>query len=133
MTTSLRWLWMRWLRVGLVAVAVAWSTAACMLCGDGFIRLVEGAEPIPPGGEVGLQLEWDDEIQTGPGRCDGYWAVNGLEGGDPSVGTIDGCGRYTAPAQGLVKSVEIEGARYAPDTCADCCPFATRTVRLVAP
>ena len=116
-----------------LATLLLGSQWGCFACPDGTLKRVDGVEPVQPGAQISLALHYDETLEAGPERCVGYWTVNGVVGGDPSVGTIDACGHYTAPLGATLTAVEIEGARYAPDACADCCPYATRRVALAGP
>lgn len=51
-------------------------------------------------------------LPTFPGETDSHWAVNGIEGGNNGIGTIDALGRFTAPTGvapgGLEVTVSLE-------------------------
>lgn len=117
---------MRWL------AAVTLTLAGCPICSDGELRVVAGADPVVVGGALDLELHYGDTI-LGPGHCGGVWTVDGIDGGDATVGTIDTCGHYVAPATAPAKPVTITAASYAAGTCADCCPSGTRTVVVLQP
>lgn len=107
------------------AALAALLLAGCPSCPDGELRIVDGADPVAPGGLVVLELHFDGVI-AGPDDCGGYWYVDGVEGGDATVGTIDTCGRYVAPA--AARTVLVEAAEHPIDGCADCCPYGRRTI-----
>lgn len=97
---------------------------------DGALKLVSGELPVAPGEVIGLELHYDGLV-AGPTRCRGFWYVDGVLGGDETVGTVDACGTYTAPATPPdTGSVRVEAAEYPLGGCADCCPWASRTIPL---
>jgi hypothetical protein len=98
--------------------------AGCPLCPSPQMTIVSGSVTVAPGAVVDLRASYGD-WQVGPGRCGGHWTVNLVEGGDATVGTIDTCGRYTAPATfpDSLTSIDIEASEYPRGQCSDCCPF----------
>ncbi len=118
---------MRWL-----AAILLTTLAGCPICSDGELRVVGGADPVVVNGALDLELHYGDTV-LGPGRCGGHWTVDGIEGGDATVGTIDTCGHFVAPATAPDHAVTIAAAAYAPGTCADCCPYGDRTVLVRQP
>ncbi len=72
--------------------------SGCPWCDeDGRISHVTGTIPIQPGATVSFSFHWDGELVAGPGSCGAYWHVDGVEGGNDALGTVDTCGNYTAP------------------------------------
>jgi hypothetical protein len=102
--------------------------AGCPICGDGALEVVEGAVPIAPGSSIQLVFRYDGATISSPDQCGGHWYVNGVEGGDATLGTITPCGRYTAPATPPPEPPLIEAAEF--PQCSDCCPYASRTITL---
>lgn len=116
---------------GLALIATL-ALGACPICPDGTLKLVSGDVPVPPGEAISLELHYDGLV-AGPTRCKGFWYVEGVLGGDATVGTVDTCGTYTAPATPPAASVFIEAGEFERFGCADCCPWAARHVDLVQP
>jgi arylsulfate sulfotransferase len=65
-------------------------------CGSGPAKVINSISPIA----VALSLGQKTQFQaTLPGNAQGYiWSVNGVQGGNSSLGTVDGSGNYTAPS-----------------------------------
>lgn len=115
----------------LATALAALGLAGCPLCPEGELRLVGGALPVAPGDAVTLELRYDGFV-AGPERCRGYWYVDGILGGDARVGTVDPCGRYVAPAAPPAGgAVTVEAGEYPAGGCADCCPWASRDIRIL--
>jgi|GEM_PF-2898818 len=117
--------------VAAVALTLASLLAACPICPDGELRLMAGTVPVAPGETVSLELRYDDYV-AGPDRCRGHWYVDGVAGGNATVGTVDSCGTYTAPATPPAASVFVEAGQFERFGCADCCPWAGRAIPLAA-
>ena len=116
----------------LALLGLALTLSGCPSCPDGELHLVAGTLPAAPGATVSLELRYDDYV-AGPTRCRGHWYVDGVEGGDATVGSIDHCGLYTAPDALPPTPVRVEASQYALGQCADCCPWATRTITFATP
>lgn len=105
----------------------------CPWCPTGEMTEVGGDH----GGQVhasdvlSLRARYDDWT-VGPDACGGIWTVNEVEGGSAELGTIDGCGRYQAPAAfpADLTRVAIGASKYGPG-CADCCPAASTVLTVV--
>lgn len=98
----------------------------------GEMTVVSGGTTVEPGGVVQFAWHYDGRTVASPTRCEGHWSVDGIEGGDAVVGRIDGCGRYVAPAViEAPRRVTVVGSTEAPGTCHDCCPYASKRLRLV--
>ncbi|TNF22461.1 MAG: hypothetical protein EP329_28570 [Deltaproteobacteria bacterium] len=116
----------------LAALAAPLLLAACPICPDGDLRLVAGTLPVAPGESISLELRYDDYV-AGPERCRGFWYVDEVLWGNETLGTVDDCGTYTAPAAPPDRAVRVEGGQYERYTCADCCPSASRLVDFARP
>ncbi|MCA9566381.1 MAG: hypothetical protein KC656_01005 [Myxococcales bacterium] len=98
---------------------------ACAPC-DGEVSL---AGPVSAGDSSQATFLWNGEEVAG---CGLYWEVDGIPGGDSTVGTVDTCGIYTAPDVAPAAPVRLLVATDPPGTCADCCPHASVSIT-VAP
>lgn len=117
----------RWL----AALAAAASFAGCPICtGEGELRLLEGETTLAPGEQAQFEYRWEGQVRSTPGDCGAVWTVDDVVGGDAMRGTIDECGLYTAPATTEPRTVTVVGSDHGP-FCADCCPYARETVRIV--
>ena len=112
-----------------VLAICALCLSACPICPDPQMDVVTGSVDVGPGEIVQLRARYGDWEQ-GPGACGGHWSVNGVENGDLTIGVIDSCGRYQAPAAfpAELDRLDILASKYG-DGCADCCPFAVTTLR----
>lgn len=115
------------------AAGLAWL-AGCPICPTPEMRIVEGddAGVVLAADLVQLEATYSD-WRAGRDDCGAFWYVNGIEGGNSEIGTIDDCGLYRAPSRfptGLDR-LDILAASYEPDTCADCCPYATIVLQVV--
>lgn len=112
--------------------ALAALLAGCPVCEDyGDVIALEGGTTLRPGETTQFAWRWDGRVVAGPEACDEVWAVDLVVGGNEALGTVDACGRYTAPAAlDAPRTVSLSASQYAPGTCHDCCPYAARRVRL---
>lgn len=94
-----------------VQVGTGGSTGGGGTSGTITVTVTPGSVSLPQGG----QQQFSAAV-TGGGSPAIVWAVNGIVGGDPSVGTIDATGLYTAPnASGgasITATVTVSGANY---------------------
>jgi hypothetical protein len=97
---------------------------------EGELVVLDGDVPVPPGGSVTLEYRYRGRVEAGPNSCGAHWEVDGIPGGDADVGTVTDCGLYVAPLVVPDEDPEVLAASEEPGTCADCCPFATRTITL---
>ncbi len=117
----------------LLALAlIAAPLAGCPYCpGEGELRLLEGATTLGPGQSAQFEYRWQGDVRSTPGDCDAVWSVGDVVGGNTELGTVDACGRYTAPAAiPVATAVDVIGSDHGP-FCHDCCPYAAQTVRLI--
>jgi hypothetical protein len=105
---------------------LALALAGCPICPDGSIS---GPSAIAAGTTVELQASYGD-WRADTSHCGAFWYVNGQLAGDATDGTIDTCGRYTAPATPPGSAVHIEASQFALGQCSDCCPYAAITLRV---
>ncbi len=114
--------------MGSLALA-AWI--GCTTCEGTLVPLDGDDAPLGPGEQRTYALAWRGR-QLRFDDCDGYFEVNGVQGGLGWLGTIDACGVYTAPLVPPDEVVVITGATDPPGGCADCCPRGSTTVALRA-
>ena len=121
----------RVLALALMAL-LALPLTGCPACfDDGELRLLDGDTTLGPGQSAQFEYRWEGQVRSTPGDCGAVWTVDDVVGGDAERGTIDDCGRYTAPETiAAPGSVVIMGSDHGP-FCADCCPHARQTIRLV--
>lgn len=101
----------------------------CQCVGD--ITIVSGSTTARPGDVIEFAWHYDGRTISSPTRCAGSWTVNETEGGDDTLGRIDACGRYVAPAIiDTPRRITITGSTFGP-ACNDCCPYASAKVRLM--
>lgn len=106
----------------LPVLAGLWGCAPCV----GSLE-PEGGEPtVPASGSLSLTFVWRGEpTYGGEAPCGGVWTVAGIDGGDATVGTVDDCGLYTAPAVPPSAPVTVMAAEFPVGQCADCCPHGS--------
>ena len=105
-------------------MGIAWT--GC--CGDGGLTVVEGEWPVAPGGSVSFRFDFDGDFIAGPEKCGGYWYVNEGLWGSPSEGVVTNCGVYSAPLEPPCDTVVLTAMQYPDGQCADCCPYARKTL-----
>ena len=109
------------------AVAAVALLAACPICPAERMRIVEGnqAGAVVAADVVHLEARYGS-WRAGAGHCGAHWFVDGIEGGNSELGTIDDCGVYRAPAAFPrdTDRIEIIASEYPLDGCLDCCPSA---------
>ena len=123
---------MKTLRVTSLIFALLLS-AGCPICPDGELLAIDGdPATLKPNQSVQFVFRYGEDTYSSPARCDGHWYVENVEGGTETTGKIDSCGKYTAPLIPPAKQpILITAAKYAPGTCADCCPEATTNVSVI--
>ncbi|HRI67155.1 MAG TPA: hypothetical protein PK156_23085 [Polyangium sp.] len=106
----------------------------CPICPDGELTALDGdPKNLKPNQSVQFLFRYGDETYSSPARCGGHWYVNGVEGGTETTGKIDSCGKYTAPLTPPAEQpIHIQGSQFELNTCADCCPWATTDVCVMA-
>ena|GEM_PF-5168400 len=100
----------------------------CPICPDDELPITDGQLPVAPGQSVQFEMRYGDRRYSEAFACGLHWYVNGIEGGNDQVGTISGCGRYTAPWQLPDEPVWVGGHVYPLGGCADCCPGSSRRI-----
>ncbi len=80
-------------------LALVLVCAGCPYVPEGEVRVETGAVPVSPGTTVSFRLycDWLLDGWEPTERCGRDWQVQGEPGGNAVFGTIDTCGRYTAP------------------------------------
>lgn len=116
------------------AAAALVLLAGCPICPTPEMRVAEGNAQgfVLAADLVQLEAAYGD-WRAGREDCGAHWYVNGIEGGNAEVGTIDACGLYRAPARfpsGLDR-LDVLAAEYEVDTCMDCCPYAAIVLHVV--
>ena len=102
------------------------ALAGCSACPDGELQIVNGSAALAPGDHVSLAFHWGEERLFGPEDCGGLWYVDGILGGDETVGTITECGTYTAPDIAPPNgTVLIEALEHDESACSECCAAAS--------
>lgn len=122
-----------WAAVLLALVVGANALSACVPCDDPGYRvdILTGPLPVPAGGQLELTVGVIGGGLNEAPRCDGYWLVNGRQGGSLLDGTVSGCGVYQAPAQlASPRAVTVTWSEFEPGACTVCCPAANRQIDL---
>jgi hypothetical protein len=110
-----------------IAIALALALAGCPIVPDARLMVTSGSLPLTPGSSLSLALSCKDPgedwvITAGDGHCGGSWFVDKKPGGSRETGTIDSCGRYTAPAMRPAKPPVVVAYETEWGTvCYDCC------------
>ena len=100
--------------------------AGCMVC-RGELTLIDADGPLAAGESTTIEMLWQGETVD---PCSVRWFVDEIEGGDEIVGTITGCGTYTAPDSPPGSDPMVIGADSLPGTCMDCCLAASIEIAL---